>query len=247
MNEHKSKPDPGPEKIPIVTPEIEDGYNGVVKRLVCAGCQRVFYLTETAYQALHPTYCHTCSTKLVAEYEAKRQQELTEKEQKAKGEIFLALLADSMKEEIDRLIAREPTKSLYCEMKAGLLVKLGEDQQALLWYDKAMELDAPNASRYFSKGDVLARLDQAGDAMECYEKAISLQPEDIFGYTHKARLLEQLGREEEALALYNAFIAAHPSDLQDYVQKAMWFIKHDKYEEARLIHQEGRRASGKTD
>jgi tetratricopeptide (TPR) repeat protein len=324
------------EKAPVITPEIEDGYNGMVKRLVCSACQRVFYLTETDYHSLHPTHCHTCSIKLVAEYEARRQQELTEQEQKAKDEIILAVIADSMKqdtpeeafvrglvetnfkkdwnygykmllcvphhteqirtwhvvltkqeenpkrsihirlllielsknchmylpydksifyeksleaqlEEIDRLIEREPTKSGYYEMKADTLVKLGEDQQALLWYDRAMELDAPSAYRYCSKGDVLARLDRAGEAMEYYEKVISLEPDDIVGYTHKARLLEQLGRGEEALALYNAFITAHPSDLQGYLQKARWYIKHDKFEEARQIHLQGKLAAQKAD
>jgi tetratricopeptide (TPR) repeat protein len=315
-NEPEGTPAPEPEKVPVVTPEIEDGYDGVVKRLVCSGCQHVFYLTETDYHALHPTHCHLCSTKLVAEYEARRQQERSEQEQKAKEEIYLALLADSVKkdtpeeayvrglvetkfkkdwnygytmllcvphhteqlrmwrvvltkdeenpkesihlrllliewsknvhiylplsksihyeqslevqrEEIDRLIEREPTQSLYCEMKADLLVKLGEDQQSLYWYDRAIALDAQNAYLYCSKGDVLARLDRAGEAMECYEKAIGLKPDELFGYTHKARLLEELGREEEALALYEAFIAAHPSDLQGYIQKARWFIKHE--------------------
>jgi tetratricopeptide (TPR) repeat protein len=327
---------PEPEKIPVVTPEIEDGYNGVVKRRVCLGCQRIFYLTEADCQLLHPTHCHTCSTKLVAEYEAKRQQEITEQEQKVKDEILFALLADLAKkdtpeeayvrrlvetnfkkdwnygfkmlmcfprhiekgrmwkvvltkqeenpkrsihirllliewaknchmylpydesvfyeksieaelEEIDRLIEQEPTKAGYYEMKADKLVKLGEDQQALLCYERAMELDAPNAYRYCSKGVVLARLDRAGEAMECYEKAISLEPDRLFGYIRKARLLEQLGRGEEALALYDAFIEAHPTELEGYLQKAMWYIKQDKFEEAREIHLQGRLAAQKAD
>jgi tetratricopeptide (TPR) repeat protein len=322
------------EQIPVVTPEIEDGYNGMVKRLVCLCCQRVFYLTEADYRSLHPTHCHTCSTRLVTEYEARRQQEQTEQEQKAKGEIFLALLADLAKkdtpeeafvrglvesnfkkdwnygytmllcvpchteqmrmwrvvltkqeenpkrsihirllliewsknchmflpysksihyercleeqlEDIDRLIEQEPTKSGFSEMKADTLVKLGEDQKALLWYDRAMELDIPNAYRYCSKGDVLARLDRAGEAMVCYEKVISLKPDDSIGYARKARLLEQLGREDEALALYDAFIAAHPFDHRGYLEKAMWFINSDKYDEAHQIHLQGKLAAQK--
>lgn len=327
---------PEPENVPVVTPEIEDGYNGVVKRLACLGCQRIFYLTEADYQLLHPTHCHMCSQKLVAEHEAKRQQEITEQEQKAKDEILLAVLADLAKkdtpeeayvrklvetnfkkdwnygykmlmcfprpiekgrmwnvvltkeeenpkrsihirlllielaknshmylpysksifyeksieaelEEIDRLIEQEPTKAGYYDMKADKLVKLGEDQQALLCYERTMELDAPKAHHYCSKGAVLARLDRAGEAMECYEKAISLEPDGIFGYTHKARLLEQLGRGEEALALYDAFITAHPTELEGYLQKAMWYIKQDKFEEAREVHLQGRLAAQKAD
>ncbi len=327
---------PEPEKAPVVTPEIEDGYNGIVKRLVCLGCQRVFYLTDAVYHSLHPTHCHTCSTKLVAECEAKRLQEATEQERKAKEEIILALVADLVKqdtpevafvrehvetkfkndwkygykmlvcsplhdeksrawdvvltrdeenpkrsihirllliewsencymylpynksnfyeksieakiEEIDMLIEREPAESLYYVMKADALSELGEDQQALQWYDRAIELSASNTQGYCGKGDVLARLDRAGEAMGCYEKAISYEPDDIFGYRHKASLLEQLGREEEALALYDAFIAAHPTDLKGYLQKAVFYISHDMYEEARNIHLQGKLASRKAD
>jgi DNA-directed RNA polymerase subunit RPC12/RpoP len=55
------------EVVPIVTPEIADGYTGTVKRLICMGCQRVFYVTEADYRSLHPIQCHSCSTKLLAE------------------------------------------------------------------------------------------------------------------------------------------------------------------------------------
>ena len=328
------------ENVPIVTPEIEDEYNGIIKRLVCSNCQRVFYLTDADYQSLHPTHCHTCSIKLVAEYEAKQQKEATEQEQKIKDEIILALVADLVKpledtpeqafvrelvetkckkdwnygykmlmcfshhderrrtwdvvltkneenpkrsihvrqlliewsenchmhlpysksifyeterepinqvKAMDKAIERYPTESIWYGSKADVLVKLGEDQQALQWYDKAIALDASGAHNYCRKGDVLIRLDRAGEAMECYEKAISLEPDSISGYTYKAKLLEELGRDEEALALYDAFIAAHPTDMKGYLQKALFYISHDKYEEARKTHLRGKLVARETE
>jgi tetratricopeptide (TPR) repeat protein len=324
------------EDVPVVTPEIEDGYDGIVKRLVCLGCQHVFYLTDADFQSLHSTYCHTCSIKLVAEYEAKRQKEATEQEQREKGEIILALFADLQKpledtpeeafvrglvetkckkdwnygykmlmcfprhdergrtwdvvltkneenpkrsihvrqlliewsenchmhlpysksifyetdrepinrvKAMDAAIERHLNEPACYRAKADALVQLGEDQQALLYYDKAIELDASNTFSYCSKGDVLVRFDRAGEAMECYEKAISLEPDDISGYIHKARLLKELGRDEEVLALYDAFIATHPTNLEGYLQKAMFYISHDNYEEARNIHLQGKIAA----
>ena len=326
------------ENVPIVTPEIEDGYDGVVKRLVCLDCQRVFYLTDADFQSSHSTYCHACSIKLVAWYEAKRQKEATE--QKEKDEIILALVADLQKpledtpeeafvrglvetkckkdwnygykmlmcfsrhdergrtwdvvltkdeenpkrsihvrqlliewsenchmylpysksifyetdreavnrvKAMDSAIERHPNEPACYRAKADALVQLGEDQQALQYYDKAIELDASNIFSYCGKGDVLVHLDRAGEAMECYEKAISLEPDDISGYIHKARLLKELGRDEEVLALYDAFIAAHPTSLEGYLQKAMFYISHDKYEEARKIHLEGKLAVWEAD
>jgi tetratricopeptide (TPR) repeat protein len=321
------------ESVPVVTPEIADGYNGIVKRLVCAACQRIFYLTEADYHALHPTHCHPCSTRLVADDEAKRQQEITEQEQQIKRDIVMAIFADLNKplddtpeeafvrarvetkskadwkygfkmllcvphhsengrmwhvvltkdeehphrsihvrlllieisenfhmflpydksiydgekpkptmEALEQAIEREPTRASAYTAKAERLVELGEDQQALQWYDQALALEA-SIYTYCSKGDVLARLDLTGEAMTCYEQAISLEPDDTYGYTHKARLLEHLGREEEALALYDAYIAAHPTDLKGYLRKALFYASQDRYEEARQIHAQGKLAA----
>lgn len=336
ITSHDTRNERSQEKAYVVTPEIEDGYNGIVKRLVCLNCQSVFYLTDADYQSLRPDHCHACSKKLVAQYEAKRQQEMSEEEQNANEEIYLAILADLMKpfkdtpeeafvrehvetqnkkdwkygfkmlrcaalpvegkrawsvvltkreenskesihvdlmfmewnkhcyiyfpygkrvfyetsieerlEKIDRRIQEEPTLPMHYSMKADKLVERGDDRQALEYYDKAIELEDPNIYHYCCKGEVLVRLGCQGEAMDCFEKAISLEPDDLNAYIHKAGLLDRLGRDEEAFALYDGYIAAHPTDLRGYLQKARFYFFHDQYEEARLTHMQGKRASQK--
>jgi hypothetical protein len=44
-----------------VTPELSDGYEGVVRKLVCLDCQKPFYIAKDADERIHPQYCHACS------------------------------------------------------------------------------------------------------------------------------------------------------------------------------------------
>lgn len=65
----------------MITPEIEDGYDGIVKRLSCSICHHSFYVTETDYQMLSPSACHDCSTKLFQNYQQKlKEQEILDAE-----------------------------------------------------------------------------------------------------------------------------------------------------------------------
>jgi hypothetical protein len=89
------------EQAPIVTPEIEDGYDGPVKKLVCVGCLHPFYISTSVYQSLNPTYCNMCSTRMLTEYKAKQQRKLDEqqreqeeRESKLAIEIYQAIDAD---------------------------------------------------------------------------------------------------------------------------------------------------------
>jgi len=148
-------------------------------------------------------------------------------------------------EDIDKLIAKKPTEADFYAKKAEKLVELGEDEQGIEWYDRAIALDdlgILSGHYYCDKGDVLARLERNGEAMACYDKAISLNPDDAFYTAHKAQFLEKLGREEETLALYDTFIATHPTDQEMYAHKAFFYVHRGNYEEARAIHERGKQA-----
>jgi len=44
-----------------VTPELSDGYEGVVRKLVCLYCLKPFYIARDDYERIHPQHCHSCS------------------------------------------------------------------------------------------------------------------------------------------------------------------------------------------
>jgi hypothetical protein len=97
------------EKLPVITPEIEDGYDGVVKRLSCSICQRIFYITDTDYQTLSPCACHDCSTKLLQDYQRKlKELEIlrTEMEEVEKWKKIIELRQREMDEELGQTYVR---------------------------------------------------------------------------------------------------------------------------------------------
>jgi hypothetical protein len=44
-----------------VTQELSDGYEGIVRKIVCLNCQHPFYIAKDAYERIDARYCHACS------------------------------------------------------------------------------------------------------------------------------------------------------------------------------------------
>jgi len=59
--------------------------------------------------------------------------------------------------------------------KGMALEQLNRFEEALAWYDRALNLDATLTRAYVGKGRVLNRLERYSEALECYERASQLQ------------------------------------------------------------------------
>ena len=55
--------------------------------------------------------------------------------------------------------------------------KEGNNEDALIAYDKALELEPSNVSAWNNKGIVLSRLKRFEESIVCYDKAIEIEPE----------------------------------------------------------------------
>jgi hypothetical protein len=101
-----AEPPQAQEKAPVITPEIEDGYAGIVKRLFCSICQHVFYMTDADYQTMPPSVCHDCSMKAFREYEEKQRQELTARERKRHGSTKPEMTEEEFHERMKEILCR---------------------------------------------------------------------------------------------------------------------------------------------
>lgn len=97
------------ETFPVITPEIVDGYNGVVRRLYCSTCHQAFYVTEAISKTLSPHACHDCSLKAFRESEEKRRRELAEKERQR--------LDEARRKAIDEILGFTYVRSLAEEKR----------------------------------------------------------------------------------------------------------------------------------
>lgn len=81
----------------------------------------------------------------------------------------------------------------------------GKNNQAMTFYDKAIEADPSCINAYSNKGTVLAMSEKPTEALACLEKAMKLvsaavpDKDHILVYTNLAGVLNMLGRHNEAV------------------------------------------------
>lgn len=81
-----------------------------------------------------------------------------------------ALAVNYLKKAID-------TNPRYAEaytLMGNCLECLGKPEDAIVSYDKALQIDASFADAWFNKGMILKKMGQTGEAAQCIEKSIDL-------------------------------------------------------------------------
>ncbi|HXX06311.1 MAG TPA: tetratricopeptide repeat protein [Candidatus Bathyarchaeia archaeon] len=89
-------------------------------------------------------------------------------------------------------------------MEAGdsdLYFKAGNDnmvkenyEDAILNYDKAIEINPSFVSAWNNKGIALSRLKRYEDAINCYDKAIAIEPRHANAWYNKAKAYRDMGQ-----------------------------------------------------
>lgn len=72
--------------------------------------------------------------------------------------------------------------------------KDGDNEDALIAYDKALELDPNHVSAWNNKGIVLYRLKRFEEAIVCYDKAIEIDPKYANAWYNKANAMRNFGQ-----------------------------------------------------
>ncbi len=93
-------------------------------------------------------------------------------------------------------------------------MKTGRPGEAIICYDKALELSAGHAQSWHNKGLCLRDLGRVEEATACYEKALACDPPEILAWRSKAQAMEDLGRLQDAFRLYETYLSVAPIDTQ---------------------------------
>lgn len=72
--------------------------------------------------------------------------------------------------------------------------KDGDNEDALIAYDKALELDPNHVSAWNNKGIVLSRLKRFEEAIDCYDRAIEIDPKYANAWYNKANAIRNFGQ-----------------------------------------------------
>lgn len=79
-------------------------------------------------------------------------------------------------------------------LEANDMAKQGNNEDALIAYEKALELDPNHVSAWNNKGIVLARMKRFEEAITCYDRAIEINPQYANAYYNKANALRNFGQ-----------------------------------------------------
>jgi len=122
--------------------------------------------------------------------------------------------------------------SEYWNNKGMALFNLSRYDEALQYFDKAIDLEPDNAEYWNNMGVTLYKLSRYEDVLKCFDKAIDLEP-DIAEYLEKkGDVLYELSRYEEALKCFDKAIDLEPDIAEYWGKKGDVLYKLSRYEEA---------------
>ena len=110
-----------------------------------------------------------------------------------------------------------PTPSAQVFLRQALnLLQQGEYAQAILDYDKAIDLDSDDPIAYNYRGFAKGSLEQYLDALVDYDLAIELDPNYAIAYNNRGFVNRNLERYEQAILDYDRTIALAPDYASAY-------------------------------
>ena len=89
--------------------------------------------------------------------------------------------------------------------------RLGQDEQAIVEYNRAIEIYALDPNAYIGRGDCRVSRGDHDQALADYNEAIRLGPNYSRAYSSRGKLLEAMGQDAQAEADYDRAIQLDPS------------------------------------
>ena len=124
------------------------------------------------------------------------------------------ILKNQIKEDISNDITVEINPN-YSYMtwygKGNILTYEGKYEEALVCYDKAIEINSNHDMTWYGKGVSLAYLGRHEEALVCYDKAIEINSNNYMVWYGKGVSLAWLGRNDEALVYYKQAKEINPN------------------------------------
>lgn len=130
------------------------------------------------------------------------------------------------------LIEREPDNVRYIRSYGIVLFQQKKWDDALIQFDKALNIEPQNEPLYFWRGMVFEKMKKYEEALLSYNMALGLKPEDDMNHLQVGRMLEKLERYEEALEQYNIAVELEPNDAINHFSVGNILETLERYEEA---------------
>jgi len=118
---------------------------------------------------------------------------------------------------------------------AHALEASGKAGQAIVPYQRAVELDANSADAVLGLGRTLARAGRFEEAEPYYRQAAGIDPQLEGHMLEFAEMLEQGDRKQQALGLYQVYLASHADAIAVRERVGLLLLDQKRYQEAALM------------
>lgn len=96
---------------------------------------------------------------------------------------------------------------------AQMLDDIGQYEEAISWYDIAINKNPQDIVAWYNKGNVLDNMGKREEAIACYDKVLEVIPNDISSMYNKAIVLSKIEKFEEAIFLFDEIISMDPTHI----------------------------------
>src|SRR6185437_10660874 len=126
------------------------------------------------------------------------------------------------------LIPLSPTTASGVFNNTGnVLAQLGRYDEAISWYDKALDLEPKSVGTLSNKGVTFAQQGRYDEAISWYDKALGVESTFSPALLGKGNALVKLSRFDEALEYYDKNLEINPKDVKTWYNKgcALMYMK----------------------
>jgi tetratricopeptide (TPR) repeat protein len=136
-------------------------------------------------------------------------------------------------DDIEKKLNHPASKSIFFSNIIGFAFDILKDHEnAIGFYDKAIEINPYYSTPYNNKGHALYALGRYEEAIVYFDKVIEIDPQDASAYNHKGTALSDLGRNEEAIVYFDKAIEINPQYTEAYYNKGFVLLDLGRNEEA---------------
>ncbi len=130
---------------------------------------------------------------------------------------------------------REALSEMDWINKGLSLGSLKRHKEAILTFDRALEINAGSVNALIQKGSMLINLDLNEDALQCIDRALQLEISNWEALSLKGEALWKLKRHDEALSCFDGALALKNDVPEIHCRKGRLLTELQRYDEA-LMH-----------
>ncbi len=132
----------------------------------------------------------------------------------------------------DRSLNRNAKELRTLILKGRVLAKLDRHEEAIDYYDRAIELDPMDEYTWTCRGNALYWMKRFEEALQCFQQALEIDPKYEYAWVCKGDALSRMKQFEEALQCFQQALEIDPQDRYAWTCKGNALFWMKRLEEA---------------